>query len=167
MNPMPPVSIHAGSLRQLGAAVYDGLLILAVFMVVTFIPVALTGHDLSGAQIGPVFHFLHQLVLAGALALYYGHAWTHRGQTLGMKAWKIRIENGDGTALRWSRACVRLLIAAALWLTAISGVLDYMHRRDWVALLAVLPLSLSYLAAHQGSSGTITDRLSRTRIVRD
>jgi hypothetical protein len=43
---------------------------------------------------------------------------------------------------------VRLTIAATLWLTAIVGILDYMHRHDRQSLLALLPLVINYLAIH-------------------
>jgi hypothetical protein len=163
----PQQSLPAGSLRQIGAAIYDGLLILAVFMVVTFIPVALTGHDLSAAQIGPSLHLMHQLTLLCALGLYYGYAWTRRGQTLGMKAWKIRITDINNGPLNWRKALLRLLIAGLLWLVAIVGVLDYMHRHDRQSLLALVPLLANYFTANLGIQATITDHLSQTRILRD
>jgi uncharacterized RDD family membrane protein YckC len=159
----------AGSLRQLGAAVYDGLLILAIFMVVTFVPVALTGHDLSAAQVGPIWHAAHQGLLGIFLALYYGYAWTRRGQTLGMKAWNIRIATASGGPVGWSAALVRLLVAAAFWLLGIAGVLQYMHVHSSALLLLMLPLGTNYLANLKWlpwNSGTLVDRLSRTQILR-
>jgi len=166
MNTSETSQKPAGSLRQLGAAVYDGLLILAVFMVVTFIPVALTGHDLSAAEIGPVLHAVHQAILLIALTLYYGHAWMRRGQTLGMKAWNIRIISINPEPFGWRAALIRLTVAASVWLVAVVGILDYMHRHDARSLLLLLPLTLNYLACHFGTAGTITDRLSRTQILR-
>ncbi len=163
----PQQSVPSGSLRQIGAAIYDGLLILAVFMVVTFIPVALTGHDLSAAQIGSALHLLHQLTLLSALGLYYGYAWTRRGQTLGMKAWKIRITDKNHGSLNWRQALLRLAIAGLFWIVAIIGVLDYMHRHDRQSLLALIPLLANYFTANLGIQATITDRLSQTRILRD
>jgi uncharacterized RDD family membrane protein YckC len=159
----------SGSLRQLGAAVYDGLLILAIFMVVTFVPVALTGHDLSASQVGPIWHAAHQGLLAIFLALYYGYAWTRRGQTLGMKAWNIRITTASGGPIGWSAALVRLLVAAAFWLTGIAGVLQYMHVHSGALLLWMLPLAANYLANLNWlpwHSGTLVDRLSKTKILR-
>ena len=156
----------AGSLRQLGAAVYDGLLLLALFMVVTFVPVALTGHDLSAARVGPAWHAAHQGLLAVFLALYYGHAWTRRGQTLGMKAWNIRITAASGGALGWKMALTRLVAAAFIWLTGIAGVLQYMHVHDGMFLLLLLPLCANYAANVIGFSwrrGTLVDLLSRDR----
>jgi uncharacterized RDD family membrane protein YckC len=157
----------AGTLRQVGAAVYDGLLILAVFMVVTFIPVAMLGHDLSATEIGPVWHAIHQACLVVALSLYYGYAWTRRGQTLGMKAWKIRIVSCDKHAVTWTTSLVRLMVAAALWLTAVVGILDYMHRHDAHSLLAITPLIVNYLVERLPGRRTLTDRLSKTQILRE
>ena len=167
MNTRPKETVPANSIRQLGAAVYDGLLILAVFMVLTFVPVALTGHDLSESNIGPVWHAIHQAVLSAALALYYGYAWTRRGQTLGMKAWKIRIVGKDYGSITWKASFVRLVIAAALWLTAVVAVIDYIHRHDRRSLLALLPLLSNYLVIHFPGRLTLTDRASKTRIMRE
>ena len=167
---IPALERPAGNLRQMGAAVYDGLLLLAVFMVVTFIPVAMTGHDLSATSVGPFWHATHQGLLGVFLALYYGYAWTRRGQTLGMKAWNIRITAASGGALGWRVALTRLVAAAFIWLTGIAGVLQYMHVHDGMFLLLLLPLCANYAANVIGFSwrqGTLVDLFSRTRILRD
>ena len=50
-----------------------------------------------------------QLVLAGALAGYYLFCWLRGGQTLAMKAWRIRL-----VAVTPRKALVRLVLAAFL-----------------------------------------------------
>jgi uncharacterized RDD family membrane protein YckC len=54
-------------------------------------------------------------VLAIVVAFFSGF-WVHGGQTLGMRAWQIRVVRDDGGALTWPRAVVRFvlgLVAAA------------------------------------------------------
>jgi uncharacterized RDD family membrane protein YckC len=157
----------AGLLRQLGAAVYDGLLIAAVFMVVTFVVLRLTGYDPMRTRASVLAQSLHQGVLILALALYFGHAWIRRGQTLGMKAWKIALVRIDGHRIDWRTALMRLTIAAPLWLIALAGMLWYMPSHQPRALLALLPQALSLLLLYTPLNKTLPDWVSRTRVIRD
>lgn len=83
-------------------------------------------------------------LLVIALTFFCGF-WAHGGQTVGMRAWRIRVVRADGTALGWRLAVARFaaglvaLVPAGLgfwwcWLDA--------ERRGW------------------------HDRLTRTRVVR-
>jgi uncharacterized RDD family membrane protein YckC len=157
----------AGLLRQLGAAVYDGLLIAAVFMVVTFVVLRVTGYDPMRSKASLLAQSMHQCVLILALAMYFGHAWIRRGQTLGMKAWKISLVRLDGHRIDWRTALTRLTIAAPLWLLALAGMLWYMPSHEPRALLALLPQAVSLLLLYTPRHQTLPDWVSRTRIVRD
>ena len=42
---------------------------------------------------------------------YFGHYWTKRGQTLGMKVWKIKAVTNDGTLMTWGHALKRYVFA--------------------------------------------------------
>ena len=48
--------------------------------------------------------------------LFFGWCWTHGGQTLGMRAWKIRLVNFDGKTVSWSQALTRFCLALLSWL---------------------------------------------------
>ena len=80
------VVIHKrpGPIRQIMAMIYDFLLLLSALLFAAIIPVALN----SGEAITPgnVFFLLY---LLSVCFLFYGWFWTHGGQTLGMRAWKI------------------------------------------------------------------------------
>jgi uncharacterized RDD family membrane protein YckC len=52
--------------------------------------------------------------------LFYGWFWTHGGQTLGMRAWRLRTVNRDGSPVRWPRAALRFALAIVAWLTVIG-----------------------------------------------
>jgi uncharacterized RDD family membrane protein YckC len=43
--------------------------------------------------------------------LYFGYYWTKRGQTPGMKVWKLKVVNHDGTLISWIQAILRYLSA--------------------------------------------------------
>jgi uncharacterized RDD family membrane protein YckC len=157
----------AGSFRRIAAAVYDGLLLLAVLMLTTAALQALNGGEaITRASVG-AWEYAYRAAMAALVVAYYGTAWTRRGQTLGMKAWKLRTERPDGALLRWPDVVRRLGCAAPLYLLAIAGVLAYMTKIAGPLALAasIAPLAASYAWLALRGSGTLHDRLSRTRVV--
>jgi len=56
---------------------------------------------------------LLQLYLLGVCAVYFIYCWTHGGQTLPMKTWRIRVVTRSGGALSTSRAALRYMLAIA------------------------------------------------------
>ncbi|OGI41569.1 MAG: hypothetical protein A2150_00620 [Candidatus Muproteobacteria bacterium RBG_16_64_11] len=40
--------------------------------------------------------------------LFYGWFWTRGGQTLGMRAWRLRLTRADGGPVTWRRAALRI-----------------------------------------------------------
>ena len=115
----------AGLLLRLASMVYEALVVLAVLLAaglafLLLIPDAATG------PWRPVF----QAYLAGAVGLYLTWFWTHGGQTVAMRAWKIRVVRADGAALEWRRACLRCVLAAPSIGIAGAGVLWSLFDRD-------------------------------------
>ncbi|HBK17477.1 MAG: RDD family protein [Gammaproteobacteria bacterium TMED134] len=94
---------QAGLLRRLGAMLYDGLLLLAIFFATGFIWVIPTGQAASG----PLF----QLILLLEIVLFYGYCWYRTGETLGMRAWRLRLVNDQGLPASLKQIGVRLLVA--------------------------------------------------------
>lgn len=100
--------VNAGLLRRFGAMFYDGLLILALWMVVTALLLTMTGGEaITSARVGG-FEYIYRIVLIGIFVAFFGLFWTRRGQTLGMAAWKIYLERDDGKALTWADTFKRL-----------------------------------------------------------
>lgn len=61
-----------------------------------------------------------QYVLFVVLALYFIWFWTHGGQTLAMKTWRIRLVDANGTAVGYGRALLRYLLAWAWFLPGLA-----------------------------------------------
>lgn len=97
--------------RRLAAFCYDLLLLAALALAFTLVVVAAR----SGAPVPPgTWWFLPSLI--GVAAAFFCGFWVHGGQTLGMRAWRIRVVRDDGGALTWPRAAARFalgVIAAA------------------------------------------------------
>ncbi|HSG02611.1 MAG TPA: RDD family protein [Marinobacterium sp.] len=90
--------------RRVLAMIYDTLLVVAISMVVVLIAVALNGGEAIDTPLG-------EAALRSALLctnfLFFAVCWTRAGQTLGMLAWHLRVQNHDGTKLRWTQALIR------------------------------------------------------------
>ena len=95
-----------GLARRLASLVYEALTAFAVaFFAAALFLVATGARDATG---GALRHGL-QLFLAVALAAYYLFCWLRGGQTLAMKAWRIRLVD-----ITPRKALARLLLAALL-----------------------------------------------------
>lgn len=90
--------------------VYDSLLIFTVLVVVgvTTLPFI---HGLGMNR----NHIAFKIYLLLAIFGFFGWFWTHGGQTLGMRAWKIKIVQHDGTPLTWPLALLHYLLSLPMW----------------------------------------------------
>lgn len=130
MNPSLPV---AGLPRRLGAMLYDTLLVLAVLMAVTLLFLPLTdGEAITPGESGTLEH-VYRLTLLLIVCGFFAWFWIHRGQTLGMASWRLRIERFDGGPLTWGDALKRLAAACLSWLPAGLGFLWVLIDRDRLA----------------------------------
>ncbi|HXS80385.1 MAG TPA: RDD family protein [Gammaproteobacteria bacterium] len=97
--------------RRLAAFCYDLMLLVALLASFTAAVVALR----SGASVTPGTWW-HQASLLAVVAAFFCGFWAHGGQTLGMRAWRIRVVRDDGGALTWPQTIARFafgVIAAA------------------------------------------------------
>lgn len=105
--PESPDQLKPASLpRRLGAMLYDGLILLALWMLIGAIGVGLNGGEAVG---GPFFKSCLFLVTF----LFFAGFWIRNGQTLGMQAWHIRIQTFDGLSISPMQALIRFFAAGA------------------------------------------------------
>jgi len=130
---LPP----AGIIRRIAALVYDILLLTAVLFVATAIAVALNRGQ-------AVSHPVYYLSLALITYLFFCWFWTHGGQTLGMRSWRLKLITTSGMKLSWAQA----------------------SRRFFMALIALLPFGAGLLwLIFDSDSLAVHDRLSESKIV--
>ena len=98
----------AGVFRRLGAMFYDLLLLVALMMVVTAALLPLTGGEAITSDRYGAYEYAYRVMLLAIVILFFGGFWTRRGQTLGMAAWRMKIERADGSLLTWSDVIKRL-----------------------------------------------------------
>jgi uncharacterized RDD family membrane protein YckC len=134
----------AGFGRRAAALIYDSLLLAALLMLFTAAALFLThGQALLYETAGP-WVYLYRAGLVAVIGAYYLINWMRSGQTLGMRAWHLRVVSDLGRPVTLKAALLRFVCGILAWTPAAAGVL-------W------LYLDPDHLAIH--------DRLSRTRMV--
>ncbi|NNE39189.1 MAG: RDD family protein [Gammaproteobacteria bacterium] len=99
-----------GLLRRLAAIFYDCLLLIAVLFAATAILLPFTQGEAINSE--NIFYFLY---LSAWSYLFFGWAWTHGGQTLGMRAWKIKLLDSESNIVTWTTAGKRFLLSMMSW----------------------------------------------------
>lgn len=153
--------LPVGLLRRLGALAYDVLLLFGVLFMASLviIPLGLTrDHPLYPLYV--IYVYLIAFV-------FFGWFWTHQGQTLGMKAWHIRLTQMDGDPLTWRSALIRTSSAVLLWLPAAFGYVLLKDQFQGFSLLFTAPIAIDYLWCLTNRDRlALHDILSRSRLVK-
>jgi uncharacterized RDD family membrane protein YckC len=98
-----------GFLRRLAAITYDVILLIAVFFVATALLLPLnSGEAITGSLLFPLYLLIVSFI-------FYGWFWTHGGQTLGLKAWKLKVLTFDQQPINWTQALIRFTTAIIAW----------------------------------------------------
>ena len=137
MSSTPTISL----LRRLGAMIYDTVLAGFSVVIVSSIPAvlfqSLTGYRVPDSVMTVGYIFLTYL--------FFTWFWTHGGQTLGMRAWKIRVVDLNNQPLTWTQAGMRFFWSLISWMV----------------------FGLGYVwALFDPEQLTLHDRMSKTRLVR-
>jgi len=111
----------AGLLRRLGALLYDWLLIIAIWFLQTALLLPFT-HGEALPQEGLV-HWLYVAMLYFTALGFFVFFWRKNGQTLGMRAWRLRVVDDDGNTPSTGKLLRRALWALPSWGLAGLGVL--------------------------------------------
>ena len=98
----------AGVLRRLGAMLYDLLIVVALMFIVTALFLPFTAREAITPRDSGALERIYQAALVLVAVLFFCVFWTRRGQTLGMLAWRLRVERSDGSTLTWRDALIRL-----------------------------------------------------------
>lgn len=104
-----------GFLRRLGSIFYDLLLLLALMAVATTVITLPLGLPTGG------WFVLYQFFIFEIIPLlFFTGFWSRGGQTLGMRAWRMKLVREDGSQVRWDDAFKRHL--AALFSCLVFGL---------------------------------------------
>jgi uncharacterized RDD family membrane protein YckC len=116
-----PDSKPAGFIRRIGALLYDWLQIIAIWFLQTALLLPFT-HGEALPAYGWV-HWAYIAVLYLTALAFFLFFWRRNGQTLGMRAWRLRVVDEDGNTPSVSKLLRRALWAVPSWGLAGLGVL--------------------------------------------
>ncbi len=142
---------------------YEALLLFAVAFAGTWVFFFANG----GKPIEGVQRHLLQIYLAILFAGYFMWCWLRGGQTLAMKAWRIRLVAPGHARLPPRVALLRLAWAAlSVGAFALALVAAFVHRDVWLsfASLAVCGAGLGWALVDRDRQ-FLHDRLAGTRLV--
>jgi len=101
-------SLPSFVLRRLMAILYDSLLLIAVFFVVTSIAIVFNnGHAVQ--------NHAFKLLLYVVGFTFFSWFWRHGGQTLGMQAWRIKVVSDSNEKLTYKQCAIRFLCGTFLF----------------------------------------------------
>jgi len=124
----PPASLF----RRLAAILYDSLLLFGLMALASALMLLVTGGRLADPDRPMVLVWM----LRGLFVLipigFFSWFWTHGGQTLGMRAWRLKLVSRSGQTVTLRQALIRLAAAVLSFLPAGLGLLwvlvDRQHR---------------------------------------
>jgi uncharacterized RDD family membrane protein YckC len=132
-------TLNPGLIRRLVAMLYDGLLLVALQLVATALITLPLGNP-SGISLLAFQFFLFEIIPL----LFFTWFWTRGGQTLGMRAWRLKLVRMDGGEVTWSDA----------------------FKRHFAALLSFLVFGLGFIWVLVDAENLAWhDRLSQTRLL--
>ncbi len=126
--------------RILGAIFYDLIIVFSIiFIAAQWFPLVP-----EQFQSSPVLVLFKQLYILGISFLYFAYSWQHGGQTIGMKAWRIKLLQNSSThhasaqneqyAIGWRQSSIRYSVAIISWLIVGMGfiwVVFSHHHTSW------------------------------------
>ncbi|MEO0316456.1 MAG: hypothetical protein RL404_133, partial [Pseudomonadota bacterium] len=109
--------------------VYEAMLLFGVLFIATWL-------------VSTLLQQRHALYLRDALqdwlfvvlGVYFCWFWTHSGQTLAMKTWRIRVVGRDGNPVHWRRALLRYVFAWGWFLPGLA-LARAIGAQGWMLLL--------------------------------
>ena len=122
---MEPSFNTASFWRRLGAMFYVFMLALSFVLVAGFFftAVIMSVFGLenipAGSPAAKALFIIQFLMTFG----FYGWFWTHGGQTLGMRAWKLKLVRKDDQEITWLQAFFRFCYSIVSWLPFGAGYL--------------------------------------------
>ena len=151
-----------GLLRRLAALLYDALLVIAMLFIAA-LPLPLVEEPVRTLWWARI---LEQLYLLAVWFLFFGWFWTHGGQTVGMKAWRMELQCENGDKPRWRHALIRFFISSgSFWLLLVLYGLEILSGKI-AFVLASIVFCLAFLWILIDQKGCAWhDHLSRTRLV--
>lgn len=107
-NDDPSETQPASLSRRFAAMIYDLLIVTAIWMIVGGVAVAINNGEAVDSALGSA---VLKSALFVATYLFFAYSWTRTGQTIGMLAWRLRIQKMENRTLSWTESLIRFFAA--------------------------------------------------------
>ncbi len=159
--PQSPALATAGLLKRMACWMYEGMLMFAVAFIATWLFSTLG--QMRNAM--DARHPLLQGFLFVVFGVYFVWFW-HKGQTLAMKTWHIRVVDLNGQQITQGRALARYVLSW-LWFVPPLAAMAFFRPSGWQITLVLTAWVLVYalLSRFNRSKQFVHDLLAGTRLV--
>lgn len=122
---MDKANTPATFIRRLCAMFYDALLALSFVLVFGFFSMVVVQSlfGIDNVEAGSMLAKMFFVYIMFLYFVFYAWFWTHGGQTLGMRAWKIKLIQNNGAPISWSHASLRFCYSLISWIPCGAGYL--------------------------------------------
>jgi len=147
--------------RRLAAMLYEGVILFGIVFISGYLFSTLTQQ-----RNGLTHHNLLMAWIGFVLAVYFVYFWTHGGQTLPMKTWRLKVVDARGAPVSTARAIARYVFAWLWFLPPLA--LHPMLKLSVPTTLVVTTVWIGLWAAAvwlDPARQFLHDRLAGTRIV--
>ncbi|HVV97158.1 MAG TPA: RDD family protein [Rhodanobacteraceae bacterium] len=120
--------------QRIAAAIYDLFPLLALWMLTAGLALLLVHGTVDLVHPSLAWRIGLRLALLVVTAAYFVVSWTRGGQTIGMRAWRLRVVDVSGGALPPARALLRFVVACVSLGVFGAGFLWCLvdrERRSW------------------------------------
>ena len=148
---------RAGFWRRFASLVYDTLAIIAFAMLTVVLylftiqglisldVIALNGAEDVSARIQDslLLSGIRSSLLVLVGLVFFGYFWTKSGQTIGMRAWRLKVQTHQGNLISWPQAIIRS-ISALLGLGNLVVLVDFKNKKalqDYLSKTEVVTLT--------------------------
>jgi uncharacterized RDD family membrane protein YckC len=147
--------------KRFAVMLYEGMLLFGVLFIADWLFSTLLQqrHALHFRNAGQVWLFV-------VLAVYFGWFWSHGGQTLAMKTWRIKLVSKTGLPVTFWRSILRYVFAWGWFLPGLA-LAWAIGAKGWAMVLIPFANMLIWaLAAYTDPQRNfLHDRLAGTRLV--
>ncbi|WP_404340999.1 RDD family protein [Pseudoalteromonas mariniglutinosa] len=146
---------RAGFWRRFASLIYDSLVVISFSMLTAILYFAIiqgiiavgilpdTDDPAALIQDSTLLYSIRSVLLVTVNVAFFAYFWTKSGQTIGMRAWRLKVQTLDGTLISWPQAIIRSL-TACLGLGNLLVLVDFKNKRalqDYLAKTAVVTLT--------------------------
>ena len=149
--------------RRFGSWIYDLLLVIAIFMLSGHACVALfaaldvaglislnrTGFDINWNDSHPLYKVAFNAWGVVWVCAFFIYFWANKGQTLGMRAWRLRVQNYDGSLISKGTA-IKRLVPTLFGLGSLLVIIDRKNKLSLQDRLTNTEVVLLSIEANRG-----------------